>query len=228
MRQTINWIPENHRGNKQSQPFNHRIQIQTKSCPTLPHNWKKTHSPQQSNNVLNETLLDEGEKMGREYTGDPGQYLIDPQLSQGHHNTYNNFFFLSAYLIIRKEGPLIQGVENLVWYEPTKENSHSTIMATTKNTTSRLHLQMSPVEKKSIFSGSTLQQTSPEINTLGNKKEEEKGDRTHSYLFPWSATGDTGRNTFELDCPKKASVVSDQSDRRQRKKKTNNNKEQSA
>ena len=49
--------------------------------------------------------------MGREYTGDPGQYLIDPQLSQGHHNTYNNFFFLSAYLIIRKEGPLIQGVE---------------------------------------------------------------------------------------------------------------------
>ena len=121
--------------------------------------------------------------MGREYTGDPGQYLIDPQLSQGHHNTYNNFFFLSAYLIIRKEGPLIQGVENLVWYEPTKENSHSTIMATTKNTTSRLHLQMSPVEKKIDFLWLHLSTTSPETNTLGQQKEEEKGTRDTPILF---------------------------------------------
>ena len=123
--------------------------------------------------------------MGREYTGDPGQYLIDPQLSQGHHNTYNNFFFLSAYLIIRKEGPLIQGVENLVWYEPTKENSHSTIMATTKNTTSRLHLQMSPVEKKNRFSLAPPFNKPPQRSTLwATKKRRRKGTEHTPIFFP--------------------------------------------
>ena len=73
--------------NKQSQPFDNKVQIQTRSCSTFPHNWKKAHSQQRSKNVLSETLVDEGGKTGREYTEDPGQSINGLQLTQGHHNT---------------------------------------------------------------------------------------------------------------------------------------------
>ena len=61
---------------------------------------------------------------------------------------------------------------------------------------------MSPVGKESIFSGSTLQQP-PQRSTLwATKRGGERGQNT-LLSFPWSATGDTGRNTFEFDCPKR-------------------------
>ena len=72
---------------------------------------------------------------------------------------------------------------------------------------------MNPVEKKSIFfSGSTLQRPPQRPKTLGNQKRRRKGQEI-LLSFPWTITGDTGRNTFDLDCPKKDTVVSDQSDR---------------
>ena len=44
---------------------------------------------------------------------------------------------------------------------------------------------MSPVEKKkSIFSGSILQQPPPEINTLGNKKRRRRGQKHTPIFFP--------------------------------------------
>ena len=85
----------------QLQPPNNKVRIQNRVCSTSPHSWIKAHKQQRLKNVLSETLLDGGEKTGREYTEDPGQYLNGLQLIQGHHNTQKEFF--SAYLIIRKE-----------------------------------------------------------------------------------------------------------------------------
>ena len=58
------------------------------------------------------------------------------------------------------------------------------------------------MKKKSIFSGSTLQQP-PRRPTLWETKRGGEGDKRYFYPFPWTITGDTGRNTFEFDCPKR-------------------------
>ena len=81
---------------------------------------------------------------------------------------------------------------------------------------------MSPVEKKSIFLRLHRLTTSPEINTLGNKKWRRKGTEHTPIFFPWPATGDTGGNTFEFDCPKRRqSLLISQTGQTIKKKKKN-------
>ena len=71
-----------------------------------------------------------------------------------------------------------------------------------KDTNGRLQLRLSPVEKNR-FSPVPPFNNLPGDQHFGQQKEEEKGTRDTSILFLWTIPGDTGRNTFEFDCPKR-------------------------